>query len=79
MSEVPYCVLCHMAVLSFTVFLDDGLPPQYNQKLRLRFNLNCCQIAGKWPAMCLLSPRESGGVSEMRNEPAADDGHEECV
>lgn len=29
--------------------------------------------------MHLLSLQESGGVSEMRNEPAAGDGHEECV
>lgn len=29
--------------------------------------------------MCLLSPRETGGVSEMRNELAAGSGHEECV
>lgn len=29
--------------------------------------------------MCLLSLRESGGVSDMRNELAAGGGHGECV
>ena len=29
--------------------------------------------------MCSLSPQGSGGVSEMRNEPAVGDRHEECV
>ena len=29
--------------------------------------------------MCSLSPQGSGGVSEMRNELAVGDRHEECV
>lgn len=77
-------MLCHIMSLPHCCFKFCCLPPWWSLSLiqaaieaEIQFKLP--SDCGTKPAVCMLSPRGSGGVSEMRNGLAAGDSHEECV